>query len=278
MQDEIEVFGKGSLIQHGKSNDRVYLMKMEKDDFPGVIEYIQELAKKKSYSKLFCKVPSWAVPAFVAEGFIAEAFIPAFYRKQVDVFFLSKFLTSGRLVHHGHKKISGLTYLLISLPGIKRPIQLKNGYCLKLLTPERAEEISELYKRVFDSYPFPVHDAEYIRNTMRKHIQYYGIETDKRLVALASAETDTKGENAEMTDFATLTEYRKNNLSLILLEEMERNMKNQGIQTLYTIARLNSPAMNKTFLKLNYKYGGILINNTNISGKIESMIVYYKHI
>jgi len=278
MQDKIEVFGKGSLIQQGKSNDRVYLMKMEKDDFPVIIEYMQELAKKKSYSKLFCKVPSWAVPAFVAEEFITEAYIPGFYRRQVDVFFLSKFLTSRRLVHHEHKKISELTHLLISLPGIKKPMQLKDDYCLKLLTPERAEEISELYKRIFDSYPFPVHDAEYIRNTMRKHIQYYGIEKDKRLVALASAEIDPKGENAEMTDFATLTEYRKNNLSLILLEEMERNMKNQGIQTLYTIARLNSPAMNKTFLKLNYKYGGILINNTNISGKIESMVVYYKHI
>jgi putative beta-lysine N-acetyltransferase len=278
MQDRIEIFGKGSLIQHGKLNDRVYLLKMGEDDFPGIIGYIQDLAKKSNYSKLFCKVPSWAVPAFVAEGFVTEAFIPLFYRKQIDVFFLSKFLTSGRLVHQEHKKLSELVHLLSSIQGIKKPAELKDNYCLKLLTPDRAEDISELYKRVFVSYPFPVHDADYIRNTMKKHIQYYGIEKDERLVAMASAETDSKGKNAEMTDFATIEEYRRNNLALILLVEMERNMKSQGIQTLYTIARLNSQAMNKIFLRFNYKYGGILINNTNISGNIESMVVYYKHI
>ncbi len=55
-------------------------------------------------------------------------------------------------------------------------------------------------------------------------------------------------------------------------------MKAQDIKTLYTIARLNSPAMNKTFLRLNYTYSGTLIKNTNIAGKIESMNVYYKAI
>jgi hypothetical protein len=34
--------------------------------------------------------------------------------------------------------------------------------------------------------------------------------------------------------------------------------------------------MNITFAKLGYRYGGRLINNTNISGSIESMNVWYK--
>lgn len=34
--------------------------------------------------------------------------------------------------------------------------------------------------------------------------------------------------------------------------------------------------MNVTFSKLNYNYGGTLINNTNISGDLESMNVWYK--
>ncbi len=59
---------------------------------------------------------------------------------------------------------------------------------------------------------------------------------------------------------------------------MEIEMKNQGMKTLYTIARLNSIAMNLTFLRSNYKYSGTLIKNTNISGQIESMNVYYKQI
>jgi hypothetical protein len=36
--------------------------------------------------------------------------------------------------------------------------------------------------------------------------------------------------------------------------------------------------MNITFSKLGYKYGGLLKNNTNISGAIESMNVWYKEI
>ena len=59
---------------------------------------------------------------------------------------------------------------------------------------------------------------------------------------------------------------------------MEYEMQLQGIMTLYTIARSTSIPMNKTFLRLGYKYAGTLINNTNISGGIESMNLFYKHV
>jgi hypothetical protein len=59
---------------------------------------------------------------------------------------------------------------------------------------------------------------------------------------------------------------------------MEKRMRKAGIKTPFTIARLNSLAMNKTFLKLHYTYAGTLVKNTNIAGKIESMNVYYKHL
>ena len=113
---------------------------------------------------------------------------------------------------------------------------------------------------------------------MQDNVQYFGYRHNGKLVALSSAEMDKKGQNVEMTDFATLPDFRANKLALGLLGRMEQEMKKQGVITLYTIARLNSPAMNKTFLNMNYKYAGTLINNTNISGKIESMNVHYKHI
>lgn len=81
-----------------------------------------------------------------------------------------------------------------------------------------------------------------------------------------------------MTDFATLPAYAGNSLALMLLDAMDREMKNQGIKTLYTIARLNSIPMTLTFLRSDYQYSGTLIKNTNIAGKIESMNVLYKHI
>jgi hypothetical protein len=62
------------------------------------------------------------------------------------------------------------------------------------------------------------------------------------------------------------------------LHRMEQDMKQRGYLTSYTIARSRSVGMNITFAKLEYIYAGTLINNTNISGQIESMNVWYKHL
>ncbi len=53
-------------------------------------------------------------------------------------------------------------------------------------------------------------------------------------------------------------------------------MAKRGIATLYTIARAISPSMNITFAKCGYAFGGTLINNTQISGSIESMNLWHK--
>jgi putative beta-lysine N-acetyltransferase len=111
---------------------------------------------------------------------------------------------------------------------------------------------------------------------MQDHIEYFGVEVDGRLTALASSEVDTVSKNAEMTDFATLPKYRGSNLSGHLLRHMENDMRSRDIKTAYTIARALSPGMNITFAKAGYTYGGRLINNTNIAGQIESMNVWYK--
>ena len=81
-----------------------------------------------------------------------------------------------------------------------------------------------------------------------------------------------------MTDFATLSKYRGQGLASYLLKKMEREMIHQGMRTLFSIARALSPAMNMTFGNTDYLYGGTLVNNTNISGRIESMNVWYKHL
>jgi beta-lysine N6-acetyltransferase len=153
-----------------------------------------------------------------------------------------------------------------------------NGYKVKQLKPEHSEEMVAIYREVFDSYPFPIHDKKYIEDTMQDEVQYYGVEENGKLLALASSEMDKKGLNAEMTDFATPKENRGKKLSLLLLQEMERQMEKQGFKTLYTMSRLNSVGMNKTFLRSGYVYSGTTINNTNIAGKIESLNIFYKHI
>lgn len=278
MHDTIEKYGKGSVIQHGKLNDRVYLMKLKKNDFPNIIGYIENLARTYSYTKIFCKVQSWAAPVFIANGFIVEAQIPNFYSGSEDVFFMSKFLSSDRLLDLEIEQLEQLHNLFLSAKKSSIKKVAKNNFTAKILTKENVDDITKVYSQVFKSYPFPIFNPGYIHKTMKDNVIYFGIEKRGKLVALSSAEMDKEGANVEMTDFATLPESRGKNLAEVLLLAMEKEMKKQKITTLYTIARLNSMAMNKTFLKGNYKYAGTLVKNTNISGSIESMNVYYKHI
>ena len=81
-----------------------------------------------------------------------------------------------------------------------------------------------------------------------------------------------------MTDFAVLPKYRGHQLALHLLHEMEIHMIDAGYRLLYTIARAASYGMNTTFARAHYHYGGTLINNTQISGSIESMNIWYKEL
>ncbi len=279
VSDTIEKTPNGSVLQHGKHNDRIYLMKLHHQDMPGIFEILDSIAKEHSYAKIFCKVPLYAMPLFLANGFIQEAHIPNFYQGKEDVFFLSKFRNSDRLLHIEKPELESLSLLLKnrSKSANENP-KPSLDFQIRRLNSEDVDQITDLYKIVFETYPFPIHKNEYIIHTMQNDVQYYGVEVNNKIVAISSSEMDVDGLNAEMTDFATHPDYSGHKLATHLLMSMEKEMQKQGIKTLYTIARLASIPMNKTFLRQNYQYTGTLIKNTNISGNIESMNIYYKQL
>lgn len=277
MEDRIETIGKGSIIQHGKFNNRIYLIKLAKADCPGVLNHLRNMARKHDYAKIFCKVPEWAAPLFIADGYMTEAIIPGFYKGNDAVFFLSKYLDSDRLMHLENEGLEALSELLKEFPHKQKSVN-SNGFTIKQLEAEDVSQITDLFKRVFKSYPFPIHNPQYIKETMQDNVRYFGVRKQGKLIAVASAEIDKEGENAEMTDFATAPEFRGKKLGQMLLEKMEKEMVAMHIKTLFTLARLPSIPMNKVFLKHRYQYAGTLLRNTHISGSIESMNVYYKHL
>lgn len=279
IHDKIEILGEGTIIQHGNHNNRIYLMKLNELDARIILKELSKLAQKNGYTKIFCKIPKWIAPLFLSDGYILEASIPGFYTNTEDVFFVSKFIDASRLSNVDKVQFNQLRRLLEEeSKNHKKFSQLESQYEVRRLNISDVNHITKIYKEIFISYPFPIHDPDYIVQTMNENVQYYGAEKDGELAAIASSELDFKGLNAEMTDFATSKKHLGNKLSTLLLERMEKEMKKQGIKTLYTIARLNSIPMNKTFLKFDYCYSGTLINNTNIAGSIESMNVFYKHI
>jgi len=277
MEDRIETTGNGSIIQHGKLNNRIYLIKLAKEDCPSIISFLSELARENNYTKLFCKIPAWAAPYFFADGYLTEAIIPGFFQGKEAVFFLAKYLDSDRFLEFEKDRLREFSGLLEASQK-KDKLPNEGTVEVKPLDASDVVQISELYRKVFRTYPFPIHNQGYIQKTMEENVKYYGVKKNKKLIAVASAEIDLKGQNAEMTDFATNPGYRGLKLGQRLLSRMEKEMKAIQISTLYTMARLQSIPMNKVFLRYQYHYAGTLIKNTNISGSIESMNVLYKHI
>lgn len=277
MYDTIEKMSK-SLIQHGPNNNRIYLMKLHKDDYPNIINKLDLLAAEKNYTKIFAKIPLWAISEFQSDGYIKEASIPNFYNGKMDMYFFSKFIHHSRSILDTHDRTLIDEHIRLALSKQGKPIVVQENplFNLKILNEDDTHKLTEIYWKVFRSYPFPIFEEEYLKKTMQENVLYLGVFKDEQLIAVSSAEMDVTAKNAEMTDFATDPKFAGNNLSLILLREMEAEMRKRKIKTLYTIARCYSAGMNITFAKMDYTYAGTLINNTDISDKIESMNVWYK--
>lgn len=278
MFDRIEKFNK-STIQHGKNNNRIYLMKLDKADEGLILAKLDQMAEAEGYTKIVAKVPDWACGMFSQYGYQTECSIPGFYKGEDTAHFMSRFTGQDRgMVNQETKNMIDTNISIAdSKKDDQKEIILPQGFTIRQLVEEDVHSLVELYKAVFQVYPFPIFDVDYIRSTMKDHIQYFGVFAGGILYAASSAEVDHEGKNAEMTDFARHPDCGGGlNLSYLLLSHMEQAMKVQNIKTLYTIARAYSPGMNATFARLHYTLAGTLINNTLISEGIESMNVWYK--
>lgn len=275
MLDNVEHL-ENSLIQHGPESDRIYVMKLAKEDRFTLPRKLDALASEQNYTKIFAKVPLWAVPSFEGEGYCKEAFIPDFYNGRTGVYFMCKYFDEDR--RELSKEVRAKVKKNLNLAKQADPLDesLPEGLHMRELGEEDSSLLTSIYDKVFDHYPFPIFKENYIRETMNSHIRYFGVFDGDNLVAASSAEMDVEGQNVEMTDFATDPDATGQRLALHLLQAMEAEMRNIDMKLAFTIARAMSPGMNITFGRNGYSYGGTLINNTKIASGIESMNVWYK--
>jgi putative beta-lysine N-acetyltransferase len=252
-------------------------MKLNAGDCPWIVNRLETLAKEHGYSKLVAKVPVPLAGPFLQMGYKEEALVPGFYRGEVDAMFMGFYLKPER------ERVANAEELKVVVQTAKQKgdagqirSALPDGSEMAQATIADATEIAALYRTVFATYPFPIHDPAYIQETMKSHIEYFVVREKGELVAASSAEMDLKSLNVEMTDFATLPTLRGKGYASLLLQRMEEAMRQRGMKTAYTIARAVSYGMNITFARMGYAFGGTLFNNTNISGEIESMNIWYK--
>ncbi|HOP40776.1 MAG TPA: putative beta-lysine N-acetyltransferase [Geobacteraceae bacterium] len=275
MHDVIEVIGQ-SVVHHGSYNDRAYLMKLHRDDCENIVTSLDTLALTRGYSKIFAKIPAWAKDRFLAGGYVLEAGIPGFFPGDVDACFLGKYFTEDRAREKEPQLVCDVLVAAREKAQSPKASDLPQDFFVQTAAEEHGEDMAQVYREVFASYPFPIHDAAFLRDAMKKSTLFFGVWDGNRIAALSSAEMDVSSGSAEMTDFATPPEYRGNGLALFLLRHMEDSICARGIRSLFTIARAYSYSMNITFARNGYHFGGTLTNNTNIFGKLESMNVWYK--
>lgn len=270
--DRIETIGS-SRLQHGPLSCRVYLMHLSGNP-EAAVDTMERLASANGYDKLFAKVPERKLSVFLSRGFVVEARIPDFYADGDEAVFAARFFSEKRSRAADRKRIQGVLEAARQKAGegLRRPLPV--GYRVLRLREAEAEAMAALYARVFETYPFPVFDPAYIRRTMAGSFRYFGVTRKGTLAAVASAEMEGLG--AEMTDFATERAFRSVGLAGHLLSALEEDVRKRGIRTAFTIARSRSFGVNVLFSRAGYRFAGTLVNNTNISGRIESMNVWYK--
>lgn len=267
---------KGSIVQHGHHNSRIYLIRLNTDDTHGLIVTLDDMALKNGYGKIFTKIPAPAWKVFKSADYVKEAVVPGFFSGKTDGFFIAKYFSAGR------QRVQNVERLLRLATNAGKGVANNThptGNALPDVVsckPSDAEEMSAIYRQVFSSYPFPIHHPAYLQRMIKEGVLYFCIRMEGRIAAIAAVEIDLVNKNAEMTDFATLPKWRGRGFAGILLSHMDKKARKSGIMTAYTIARAESHGINSVFKNNGYNYSGLLKNNSQICGCIQSMTVWYK--
>ena len=278
--DRIEYVG-GAVVQHGRLSDRVYLLKPG-ESAEGDLTLMEQLARRHGYSKLFAKVSEDRQQEFLGAGYEIEARIPG-TADGLDLIFCSRFLDPGRKCENFTEqslkviRTAGPKSAAVRDMDVSRRLA-DGGILVQVANRSDADDLAALYGSVFATYPFPIDDAEFIRHTMSGDTVYLLVRdtVKRRVLAAASAEISQSLAACEMTDFATLPEWRGLGIAGLLLQALERDVIDTGVRMAFTIARATSLGMNVVFAHRGYRYAGTLVNNTNIAGRIESMNVWYR--
>lgn len=251
------------------------------DDYLGntnlVIQKAEELVQKHHGEKLIFKVRREQLFSFFEKGFQPEAVVDSYFLGS-DAYFFSKFYTVERKKNDRWITEDQIMKGVSDLKQAFDKIFLPSDYELKKADDSSAAELSALYKQVFQIYPTPLNNPEYVKKTMAEGTIYYVFYYHGKIVSAASAEINNFYKNAELTDCATLPEHRKYGLMKFLLQELERELTEKGIFCAYSISRALSFGMNAVLFQLGYRYRGRLMNNCYIYDKLESMNMWVKNL
>ncbi|MBA4551852.1 putative beta-lysine N-acetyltransferase [Thermoactinomyces vulgaris] len=256
-------------------NSRIKLIQYSRYDVESLLKHLEELAKEKDIGKVMIYANPEDISFFEKLGFQREGEISGFFQGN-PACILSRFLEEDRAHKKDEEKKDQIVEMAEQAEAIKERPRLDPKYQLRHAVKEDAEALAKLYQLVFETYPTPIHDPDFIRQCMDQDVYFTVVTEGDQIVSSASADVFPHFQCAEITDCATHPDHRGNGLLSAIIYDLELRMKEKGIPHLFSLTRAVSTGMNMVIAKLGFEYKGRLIQNSQISGDFEDMNIWVK--
>lgn len=244
--------------------------------FQDCVEEVLKLAKDIAAEKIIFKTRKENVQDLLSQGFLYEGSIDKFFLGS-DCYFLVKYTVDERRNSFNWIKEDQILAGVQKLPSNVEVEVVPQVYQGRKAEEADALELAKLYDKVFEIYPTPMNNPEYVKKCMESGTVFYIYLLKEEIVSAASAEINDFYHNAEITDCATLPEHRQYGLMKHLLEKLEGYLVSNEIYCIYSIARSLSFGMNAALHQRGYCYRGRLANNCFIFDKLEDMNLWVKN-
>ncbi|SFP81026.1 putative beta-lysine N-acetyltransferase [Salibacterium halotolerans] len=238
---------------------------------------LYDLAVEQNCDKLIFYVKNRERHRFKKAPFIHEGEIKGFFRG-IDAFIYSWFLNPQRAYHVDRLQEDNVLKNAFDLPAEKNRSFFPKGYTMRHPGENDAEEMARLYRAVFQTYPTPMHDPEFIRKVMKEEVYFTIMEYEGSIVSACSADVLAPFQSAEMSDCATHPEHRNQGLLSTQFSYLIQQMERRGLWSLFSYSRSLSFGMNLVNVYHGFEYGGKMVRNSNIAGRLESMNVWYRQL
>ena len=269
----------GALVYHGIMHNRIYFSEADNVNLDNLLQKIKDLAKKKRYEKILGKASEKELNVLKSKGFIMEAKIPGLYHGSVDGYFLAEYPNKQRYANDEKNLKTIATVKTIAKAANSSHsnsyFEMPVDFIIEKLTSSEFESLEDLYQKAYKYHPHQIKDATYFSKLKELNHQFYGLFQNGELLVSAILSINETESNMEIVDFITHPNYRGQNLSYFLVQEIKQQMDDLKCKTVYTMVRATSYGLNITFSKHGFLLAGTLTNNCKVLDTMESMNVWY---
>ncbi|MGI6034550.1 MAG: putative beta-lysine N-acetyltransferase [Limnochordia bacterium] len=254
-------------------NSIVRLLEYRGQELIRLADALTQKARERGLTKVLATAREDDWESFIARGFVLEGILKGYFQGQ-DAYLLARFLTADRRFSPIIEEEDALIEQILAEPTGVEMAPLPLGYTGRRASAADAPLLAKLFDRVFETYPTPVNDPQYLAWEMSEDTIYYLIEHEGKAVSAAGAYLDRKSKGAEITECATHPRHRGKGFMSTLISALEKELGDY--QTIYGLARSQSFGMNLLFRRFGYRYRGRLINQCNISGNFQDLNLWVR--